>query len=74
MTDDYRVGMIRITFKDGTTKQWPSQVEIDSGRPTSYRMRYEPGFVVLTNHGPTRLSLASDTIVEIEHTEGSTGF
>jgi hypothetical protein len=74
MTDEHRAAVIRITFKDGITKQRPSHAEIDGGRAVSYRIRYEPGFVVLTNCGHTRLSIASDLIAEIEHTEGSMGF
>lgn len=74
MTEQKPAATIRITFKDGRVRQWPTQAEIDAGLEHGYRVRYEPGFVVLWNYDHTRLSFASDTIAEIEHTEGGTGF
>lgn len=74
MTEEQRPALIRVTYKDGRVRQWPSQAEIDAGLGGAYRLRYERGFVVLDNSGHTRTSIAADTIAEIQHTEGSMGF
>lgn len=74
MTDQQRLAQIRITFKDGSVRQWPSQDDIERGLGAGYRLKYERGFVVLDNLGHTRTSIAADLIAEIQHTEGSLGF